>query len=748
MAANKLLIVESPSKAKTIKKYLGSTFIVKASVGHIRDLPKKNLGINIDEDFKPKYQTIKGKGDLVKELKAIAKKVDIVYIATDPDREGEAIGFHIQEILKKSNTNIQRVLFNEITKKAVKKAVKNPVQLDMGLVNAQQARRMLDRIVGYKLSPLLWKKIMKGLSAGRVQSIATKLVVDREEEINRFIPIEHWNIRASLEKEDIPFIATLTHVDGKKISPKGFHIQNKQESDEILAFLKDKELHLDKLEKKERKQNPVPPFTTSKLQQSASTMLGFSPKKTMMVAQKLYEGKNVGGSFGTMGLITYMRTDSVRISKDANDSLREFIEAEYGKNYLFAKARYFATKKSAQDAHEAIRPTEVTLKPDDIKEILTNDEYRLYSLIWKRFVATQMEPAIFNKTVATFVNDKYRFTANGETLKSKGFLVLYPNRKISKVILPNLIEKEDMLPKAILTEQKFTQPPARFTEASLIKKLEDEGIGRPSTYATIVTTIQTREYVEKEQGKFKPSDTGIKVTKQLVDFFPNIMDVAFTVKLEKELDALETEGGTYVDVLKRFYKGFSEKLDIAHKDMPSLKPKDIETDIVCEKCGEPMVIKTTKKGQFLACTGFPKCRNAKSFKFDENGKVEIVVEEIIYGKDPCPKCGKRMIFKSGMYGDYYACEDYPKICKTTRPVTLDIDCPTCGEGKIAKRKGKKGRDFYSCSRYPDCKFISSYKPINESCPECGSNYLIEKYSYKTKKTTIECPKKECKYKKE
>ncbi len=744
MAATKLLIVESPSKAKTIKKYLGSTFLVRASVGHIRDLPKTRLGINIDEDFKPTFQNLRDKKDIIKDLKEAAKKVKIIYIATDPDREGEAIAFHLQEILKKINPNIERVLFHEITKTSVKAAIKNAGQLNMNLVNSQQTRRFLDRIVGYKISPLLWKKIMKGLSAGRVQSIATMIVVDREKEIEAFNPVEYWNIKALFEKEKMSFISSLYSINGKKLDVKKFRVNNEAEAKQVLGDLKNNTFEITKIEKKERKQQPPAPYITSKLQQDAASQLGFSAKKTMSVAQKLYEGKDVG-DFGVTGLITYMRTDSVRIAKEAIDSLRDYVEKNYSKSELIPKTRYYKTKKSAQDAHEAIRAVNVEITPSYAKDYLTNDEYRLYTIIWRRFVATQMKEARFDKTVIDLTVGKYLFKANGEILKSKGFLVLYPNRKLEATLLPELSEKEKLAAKDITSEQKFTQPPARYTEASLIKKLEDEGIGRPSTYATIVTTIVNREYVEKIDKKFHPTDTGKIVTEQLVKFFPDILNIEFTAKLEDRLDLIEEAKDDSLTVLKEFYSGFEKDLNNAIENMPSLKPKDEETDLVCDKCGSMMVVKTTKRGQFLGCSNYPACKNIKDFKRDENNKVVIVEKVLVYSDKPCKNCGKRMVFKTGRYGDYYACEDYPK-CKTTAPVTLDIDCPDCKDGKIAEKRGKKGKVFYSCSNYPDCKFISWYKPINKECPECKSNYLVEKYDFKTKHRYVACPNKECKYK--
>lgn len=742
MSATKLLIVESPSKAKTIKKYLGSTFIVKASVGHIRDLPAKRFGINIEQNFEPTYQTIAGKNELIKDLKKTAKEVDEIFIATDPDREGEAIAFHLYEILNKLNKNIHRVLFNEITKKAVKTAIKNYTTLDMNKVNAQQTRRILDRIVGYKLSPLLWKKILKGLSAGRVQSVATKIIVDRENEIKAFIPIEYWNIKALFNKDNMDFNAQLFSIDDKKLDPKGFHIENEKEADKILKSLK-KQFDITKVETKERKQEPLPPYITSKLQQDAATKLGFSSKKTMLIAQKLYEGIDVGGSYGITGLITYMRTDSYRISDDANKELRIFIENDYGKTLLNTETRTFATKKTAQDAHEAIRPTVAELTPDKIKGYLDDDELRLYQLIWKRFVATQMIPAVFDKTTVEITNGNCLFKTTGEVLKEKGFLILDSKIEIEDSTLPELKTGEKLKAKDVTKEQKFTQPPLRYTEATLIKKLEEEGIGRPSTYATIVTTIQDRSYVLKEENKFKPTEIGIKVTEQLINYFQNIINIEFSSKLETELDLIEEGNKDFLEVLKNFYTQFESDLENANKTMPKLKPEDEKTEIVCEKCSGMMVVKTSKSGKFLACSNYPTCKNIKKFSYDENKNIIVEEQQIVYADFQCPTCAKKMILARGKFGTYYKCEDYP-TCKTTMPFTLNITCPKCEDGKIVEKRTKTKKIFYSCSNYPKCDFVSWYKPVNKKCPECGSLFLVEKYS-KKKGNILKCPNKTCSY---
>ncbi len=741
MSATKLLIVESPSKAKTIKKYLGSSYYVKASVGHIKDLPANRMGIKIDQNFEPIYATVKGKTELLKELKKLAKEVDTIYIGTDPDREGEAIAYHLYNSLEKVNKNIYRVLFNEITKKSVKTAISNATTIDMQKVNAQQTRRILDRIVGYKLSPLLWKKIGKGLSAGRVQSVATKIIVDREDEISKFQSVEYWNIKAHFKKDDINFIGTLFQIDDKKVDSKNFRIEDKSAADTILKALSKKYI-VSKIEEKQRKQEPLPPFTTSKLQQEANTKFGFSAKKTMLIAQKLYEGVDVVG-YGTTGLITYMRTDSVRISDDAMKSLREYIESNYTLQALSLSERVYKSKKNIQDAHEAIRPTNIELSPDTIQNALSDDELKLYRLIWGRFLTTQMKEAVFNKTVIDIKNGVYLFRASGEVVVEKGYLEYEAKSKTEVITLPPLKEKESLKAEKVESEQKFTQPPARYTEASLIKKLEDEGIGRPSTYATVVSTILDRDYVVKEDGKFKPSEIGVVVTKQLESYFNSIINIDFTSKLENELDQIEAGEVDYLKTLQNFYDSFSISLESAEKEMPKTKLLNQETDIKCDKCGSIMMLKQVKKQRFLACSSYPDCKNIKNFKQDSEGKITIIEKEIIYSETPCPACGKRMVITKGPYGNYLKCEDYPD-CKTVQPITLNINCPKDGcDGKIVERRSKKGRLFYSCSNYPKCDFISWYKPVNEECPKCKSNYLVEKYYKKTDSVKIVCPQKDC-----
>ncbi|MBN2693606.1 type I DNA topoisomerase [bacterium] len=741
MSATKLLIVESPSKAKTIKKYLGSSYYVKASVGHIKDLPANRMGIKIDQDFEPVYTTVKGKTELLKELKKLAKEVDSIYIGTDPDREGEAIAYHLYNSLEKVNKNIYRVLFNEITKKSVKTAISQATTIDMQKVNAQQARRVLDRIVGYKLSPLLWKKVGKGLSAGRVQSVATKIIVDREDEIIKFQSVEYWNIKAHFKKDNTEFIASLFQIDDKKLDTKNFRLEDKGAADTVLTNLSKKYV-VSKIEEKQRKQEPLPPFTTSKLQQEASSKFGFSAKKTMLIAQKLYEGIDIA-NHGTTGLITYMRTDSVRISDDAIKSLRDYIELTYGSQILSTSERRYKGKKNIQDAHEAIRPTNIELSPNVVQSSLSDEEFKLYKLIWSRFLVTQMKEALFSKTVVDIKNGNYLFRASGEVIIEKGYLEHDSKGKAEATTLPLLKEKESLKAEKTESEQKFTQPPARYTEASLIKKLEDEGIGRPSTYATIVSTILDRDYVVKEEGKFKPSDIGVVVTKQLASYFDSLINIDFTSKLEDELDQIESGEKEYLETLKKFYDSFATSLEYAEKEMPKTKLLSQETDIKCDKCGAIMMLKQVKKQKFLACSSYPECKNIKNFKQDADGTITVVEKEIQYSETPCPTCGKRMIITKGPYGNYLRCEDYPD-CKTTQPITLDISCPKDGcDGKVVEKRSRKGKIFYSCSNYPKCDFVSWYKPVNEECPKCKSSYLIEKYSKKTDSVKIACPEKTC-----
>ena len=756
--SNTLVVVESPTKAKTIKKYLGSGYTVKASVGHVMDLPKSKIGVDIEHGFEPVYEVIEAKKKVVAELKAAAKLADRILLATDPDREGEAIAWHVFEQLKKQKIPTQRILFNEITKKAIQEAIGKPLELNQDLYDAQQARRVLDRLVGYQISPILWKKVRRGLSAGRVQSVAVRLVVEREEEIGKFIPVEYWSIEADLKAALPPqFRSKLIKVDGEKAElPSG------DVAKPLVDELKNAQFTVAEVTKKERRRNAPPPFITSKLQQDAANRLGFTAKKTMTLAQRLYEGIELGEE-GQTALITYMRTDSVRLSPDAVTGAREYVAQRWGKDYLPAEPVQFKTKKSAQDAHEAIRPTSLEYPPEKVQPFLERDVFRLYELIWNRFVACQMVPAVFDQTTADIGAGRATFRATGQILKFPGYLAVYgqeaeqPQEEagaekmegedeekgdVSRQ-LPPLEAGQKLTLVEILPEQHFTQPPPRFTEASLVKELEEKGIGRPSTYAAILSTIQDKEYVEKKEGRFFPTDLGKIVTELLLSAFPTVMDVQFTAKMEGELDEVEDGKADWVKVLGEFYTPFKKTLEAAESQMRDVKREEKPTDLVCEKCGSPMVIKWGRMGRFLACSGYPECKNTKDF-VEEDGKIKVV--EDIPTDEICPTCGKPMINKRGRFGRFLACSDYP-ACKTTKPITLKgVVCPDCGKG-LAERKSRFGKSFYGCTGYPNCKFAAWDKPIPGPCPQCGKPYLLSKYS-KRDGAFIACPDKECGYRRE
>lgn len=744
-----LVIVESPAKAKTISKYLDKEYTVKASVGHIMDLPKSKLGVDIEKDFETKYIVIKGKAPVVKELKTAAKKADRVLIATDPDREGEAIAAHVAEVVSNNagNAEIYRVLFNEITKKAILLAIQNPGKIDMNKVDAQQARRVLDRLVGYQISPILWKKVRRGLSAGRVQSVALRLICEREEEIGKFVPEEFWSLTALLEGNAPPqFEAKLLKRDEEKL-----RVRNNEEVRKILSDLEGQSYAVSKVEKKERRRNPVGPFTTSKLQQEAGRKLGFTAKRTMGIAQSLYEGVDVG-SEGTVGLITYMRTDSTRIGKEAQDEVRELIAGRYGKDYLPEKPPVYASAKSAQEAHEAIRPTSVFREPDAVRQYLELDQYKLYKLIWNRLVASQMNPAIIDQTSVDVKAGDYTFRATGSVVKFPGFMAVYleekaedqaPSEEDSEAVLPPLAEGDLLTLVKLDPKQHFTQPPPRFSEALLVKTLEEKGIGRPSTYAAIISTIQDRDYVRKIENKFRPTELGVLVNDLLVNHFPVVMDVAFTAKMEEELDKIEEGHMRWVQAVKEFYAPFHESLEKAQTEMKDFKAEQTPTDINCEKCGKPMVIKWGRNGQFLACSGYPECKSTKPFIRKENGQVEAAPEETT--DELCPKCGSSMVVKRGRFGKFLACSRYPE-CNYTQGMSTGVSCPEDG-GKIVERRSRFGKVFYSCANYPECKFAIWYKPVLRPCPQCVAPFLVEKYSKKTG-PYVACWKKECGYKEE
>ena len=667
-----LVIVESPAKAKTIKKYLGSDFLVEASSGHLIDLPSSRLGVEIEEDFKPDYIVIRGKKKYLNQLEKAANNAEKVYLASDPDREGEAIAWHIANKLNLGD-KAERVLFHEITKKAVLESIQNPTKISQDRFEAQQARRILDRIVGYKVSPILWKKVRRGLSAGRVQSVALNIVVLREREIEKFIPREYWSLEALLKKssdnETASFLSSIQSYKGEKIE-----LSNETETNEVLDSIKGKEFVVDKITRKERTRKSLAPFITSTLQQDASRKLGFSVRKTMTLAQKLYEGIELG-SEGPVGLITYMRTDSVRISDNAIEDVRNFVSNIYGDKYLPEKPNTFKVKKSAQDAHEAIRPTFVEKTPEEVRQYLGKDEYRLYELIWKRFVSSQMNPAIYDQTSVDIKVGEANFRATGSIIKFDGFTRLYTesreeedkdkDKKDESKILPVLEEGEILNLLNFDPKQHFTQPPPRFTESSLVKELEENGIGRPSTYAAILYTIQDRGYVNSEKKRLSPTLLGCSVNDLLIEGFPEIMDVQFTAEMEEKLDSVEEGNVNWVDLLQGFYKGFSKRLDEAEETLKSLKVEGIPTDISCEECNSPMIVKWGRRGEFLSCSKYPDCKNAKPFEYDEDGKIKIkekVVPEIREDVK-CEKCGKPMVVRQSRYGKFLGCSGYPE-CKT------------------------------------------------------------------------------------
>ncbi|WP_444684172.1 type I DNA topoisomerase [Alkalicoccus luteus] len=669
-----LVIVESPAKAKTIGKYLGKKYVVKASMGHVIDLPKSQMGVDVEDNYSPKYITIRGKGPILKELKQAAKKAKKIYLAADPDREGEAIAWHLADSLNIDKDSKCRVVFNEITKQAIKDSFKHPREINLNLVDAQQARRVLDRLVGYNISPLLWKKVKKGLSAGRVQSVAVKMIIDRENEIIAFEPEEYWSITAEMEKDGRQFEAKFTHVDGEKTE-----LTSEAEVNKVLEQMDGNKLKVEKVTKRERKRNPVVPFTTSSLQQEAARKLNFRAKKTMMLAQQLYEGIDIGKS-GTTGLITYMRTDSTRISDTAKAETKAYIESHYGNEYL-GKEREQKQSSNSQDAHEAVRPTSADLDPKAVKQYLSRDQYRLYKLIWERLVASQMAPAVMDTMAVDLENNGIRFRANGSKMKFPGFMKVYiegndDGKEEKDRLLPDLEEGETTEAQGIVPNQHFTQPPPRYTEARLVRTLEELGIGRPSTYAPTLDTIQRRGYVALEDKRFVPTELGTIVLELIEEFFPEILNVEFTASMESNLDAVEEGKNSWVGIIDDFYQGFEKRLKTAEEEMKEVEIKDEPAGEDCEKCGNEMVYKMGRYGKFMACSNFPECRNTKA-----------IVKEI------------------------------------------GVDCPKCEKGQVVERKSKKRRIFYGCDQYPDCDFISWDKPIARPCPKCES-MLVEKKSKK------------------
>lgn len=738
-----LIIVESPAKVKTIKKFLGPQYMVQASVGHVRDLPSSSLGVDEANDFAPHYEVIDNKKNVVSELRAAASKADTVYLAPDPDREGEAIAWHVAELIRDKAKDIKRIQFNEITAKAVKEALAHPRELNGHLFDAQQARRVLDRLVGYKISPLLWKSIKRGISAGRVQSVALRLIVEREEAREVFKPEEYWLFKALLAADvPPPFKAELAKVGGKKAV-----VSNAAQAKDIEDAMAGKPFVVESVEEKERERAPQPPFITSTLQQAANQRLSYTAKRTMNIAQRLYEGVELGDR-GLTALITYMRTDSTRIADEARDAAKAFIEGSFGKEYLPKRARVYKAKGGAQDAHEAIRPVDVTITPDEVKTHLPPEQYNLYRLIWSRFVASQMAGARFHDTTASIACAHTQWKAKGERLLFPGFLAAMPRGKDeADAELPPLTAGQTLTLEKLDKEQKFTQPPARFSEASLVRELEELGIGRPSTYAAIISTLQDREYVSLKERHFVPTDLGRVVCTQLVEHFGKLMDVGFTAQMEENLDKVAEGQEQWVELLRRFSEDFNPTLAAASKNMKSLKG-GMPANLPCPECGKDLLIKFGKAGAFLACSGYPECRYTSNFERTEDGTVEAVAQEKPqYEKvGDCPQCGKDLVIKKSRTGSsFIACTGYPD-CKYAAPLSTGVPCPRCGKGSLVEKSTKRGKIFYSCDQYPQCDFALWDKPVPGPCPRCNSPYLIEKKSRDGAK--IICPVKGCGYVKE
>ncbi len=724
--ANHLVIVESPGKAGTIKGYLGNSYKVLASKGHVCDLPVSSLGVDIENGFQPKYINIRGKGDLIRALKKEAAKADCVYLATDPDREGEAISWHLARVLGLEEGKAKRVTFNEITKDAVKHAIAHPTTIDINRVDSQQTRRILDRIVGYKLSPLLWKRIRSGLSAGRVQSVATRIVVERENEIRAFVPEEYWTLEAILSgNAKKTFTAAFYGKNGKKTVPK-----TGEECAKIVSDLADAVYSVKTIKRGTKTRNPAPPFTTSALQQEAYKKLNFQTQRTMRIAQELYEGVTLSKK-GGHGLITYMRTDSLRISEEARAAAKGYITEKYGQEFYPAKPRFYKAKGNSQDAHEAIRPTNLAFTPESIQASLTAEQYKLYKLIWDRFIASQMESATFDSVAVDITAGDYLFHATGETMRFAGFLSVYEETSDEKEDkagknsrLPALEEGEILDLKELRHKQNFTQPPSRYTEATLIRALEEKGIGRPSTYTPTLSTILSRGYIERSGKQLVPTPLGEVTTQLMCDSFASIVDYEFTADMEENLDRIAAGTASGQEILADFYEEFSALLQKAESDVSEGKiaVPDVELDVICEKCGRKMVIKSGRFGKFAACPGYPTCKNTKPL--DKSGNVAPEKPPVYVEDMRCEICGKRVVKKNGRFGEYFACEDYP-TCKFTRQLVRDagVACPKCG-GKVIIKKGKK-KDFYGCENYPKCDFSSWYLPVGEKCPECG-DMLVSK----------------------
>ena len=751
-----LVVVESPTKIRTIKKYLGQQYNVAATVGHIKDLPAKEIGINIEEGFKPKYTNIPGKQKVIKTLRQAAGDTPVIYLAPDPDREGEAIAWHTAEILKKKGRTFHRVLFHELTKNAIHEAIKSPDKLNQNKYEAQQARRILDRLVGYQVSPLLWRKVKGGLSAGRVQSVAVRIICERERAIQAFESEEYWSITAHLEDNSPPpFTAKLVKKNGEKIK-----IPDEKTSNIIIEELSEEKFIVEKIQKKTVKRNPSPPFITSKLQQEAIRKLRFSAKKTMMVAQQLYEGVELSPG-EPEGLITYMRTDSTRISNDAAMEALTFVRDKFGDEYALQKPRFFKNRKKAQDAHEAIRPTSVFNTPEKIKPFLSKDQFTLYELIWKRFVASQMKQALMNNITISISAGPYLFSASGSSVAFPGFMTLYmttddqieSERQKAKDDFPELNEGGILKLNELEPKQHFTMPPPRFSEASLVKELEENGIGRPSTYAAILSTIREKGYVDLVKGYFKPNELGFIVNDLLVKNFADVFDVEFTANMENDLDRIEAAEVNYSEILTKFYDAFKKELDTASTGMLSVKGIGLSTDLTCPQCNNRLHIRMGKNGQFLGCSNYPKCTYTRNYTRDEKGAVHPIEPSSDQTSDRiCDKCGKPMVIKEGRYGTFYACSGYPD-CKTTLSTNstnggekTGVHCPEQGcAGELVQRSSKRGKIFYGCSRFPDCTFATWDRPVAKECPECGAKFLVEKTT-KKQGTFLACNTKGCGFK--
>ena len=732
-----LVIVESPAKSKTIKKILGDSYQIEASYGHIRDFPPKVLGFDVANDFEPSFIVIPEKKVVVKKLNDLAKKSDKIYLASDPDREGEAIAWHVRQVLEVPDEKINRIEFNEITPKAIKSAVEHPRQIDMERVKAQQTRQILDRLVGYKISPVLWEKMRNyRLSAGRVQSVALRMICEREDEIDAFVPVEYWSITADLLKGKLPFSAELTKYKDKKIE-----IKNKEEADKIVADLTKKGLkyEVSKVTYRDTQRKPSAPFITSTLEREASSKLGYGVSKTMQRAQKLYEGIEIGGE--PVGLITYMRTDSVRISDDAQAAAKDFITDSYGENYYPKTPNNYVKGKgkNVQDAHEAIRPSYIDKTPDSIKQYLTSEQYRLYKLIWSRFIASQMENAKVKNTSVDITADDYLFKTGTSKVIFDGFLKVYNENddEPDSAKIPDLEQGDELKLQKIEPKQHFTQPPPRFTEASLVKALEEHGIGRPSTYAPIISKIQQKGYVEKLEKALAPTILGRTLCRELIKYFTDIMNYKFTAQMETKLDDIAEEKAVWTDVLKDFYTPFTETVDSAKKNMPKVL---IESDVVCPKCGKKMIVRTSRFGtQFLGCSGYPECKTM--MPLNKDGSAAPVDEK---SDEKCEKCGSEMIVKVGPYGKYLQCTNDECKHRKRIVITTGVKCPKCGEGEIIQRKSKYGKIFYGCNKYPDCDFVSWNEPVQENCPECGA-YLVKKITKKESK--LVCSNNTCSFSK-